>query len=351
MNHRENLLAAMRRQRCDRVPFQFSMCDSLKEELLRRYGTDDVVKAFDMPVQYIELPPATVKIDHSIYHKHPETLSSIDEWGVGYQRGSVAHFAKFVSPMADFDSPEQVEAYPFPDVEEPARWQAVREQVEKAHAQGRAAAFFAIQVFEPAWYLRGLDNLLVDFISDEEMAAACMNKMTDAQCKIATLAAKSGVDMIVFGDDVGTQRAMMMSVEVWRRWVKPATAATIAAAKAVNPDVLAMYHSDGTIYDIIPELIEIGVDILNPVQPECVDPILLKRLYGDRLSFWGTVGTQTTMPFGTPEEVREKVRLMIETVGAGGGLTIAPTHLLEPEVPWENIEAFLQAVRDFGSYV
>lgn len=350
MNHRENLLAALRRQPHERVPFQLSLCESQLEELKKRYGTDDVVQAFDMPVQYIELPPPSAAIDHARYHKHPEELTRIDEWGVGYKQGSVAHFARFVSPMADFDDPQQVEDYPFPDVDEPARWDAVRKKVEEAHAQGRAAAFFAVQVFEPAWYLRGLENMLADFLCDEEMAEACMTKMTRAQCRIAENAAKSGVDLIFFGDDVGTQRAMMMSMETWRRWVKPATAATIAAAKAVNPHLLAVYHSDGVIYDIIPELMEIGMDILNPVQPECVDPILLKEQYGDRLSFWGTIGTQTTMPFGTPEEVRETVRNMIETVGKGGGLTVAPTHMLEPEVPWENIEALLQAVRDFGTY-
>ena len=350
MNHRENLLAAMRRQPCERVPFQLSLCDSLKTELRRRYGTDDVVQAFDMPVQYIELPPSKTPIDHTVYHRHPETLTSLDEWGVGYQAGSVAHFTRFISPMADFEDPQEVIDYPFPDVMEPARWEQVRSQVQATHDQGRAAAFFAVQVFEPAWYLRGLDNLLADFLCDPAMAEACMAKMTQAQCAIAAEAARSGVDMIVFGDDVGTQRALMMGLDTWRRWVKPATAATIAAAKNVNPDVLALYHSDGTIYEIIPELIEIGVDILNPVQPECVDPVQLKQQYGDRLSFWGTIGTQTTMPFGTPEEVYETVRRMIDTVGAGGGLTIAPTHLLEPEVPWENIEALLRAVRELGTY-
>lgn len=155
---------------------------------------------------------------------------------------------------------------------------------------------------------------------------------------------------MLFGDDAGSQRSLMMSREVWRRWVKPATAATITAAKAENPDVIAMYHSDGVIDEIIPELIEIGVEVLNPVQPECMDPVNVKELYGDRLSFLGTVGTQTVMPFGTPGEVRDTVRRMIETVGRGGGLTIAPTHMLEPEVPWENIEAFLSAVKEFGGY-
>lgn len=350
MTHRENFLAAMRRQPCERVPFQFMFCASLKEELKKRYGTDDVVQAFDMPLQYIFLPKPKVMPDYRKYHKNPDELTYIDEWGVGHKRGSVAHFTKFYSPMAEFTTPEEVEAYPFPDILNEERWAEVHRQVEKAHNENRAAVYFAIQVFEPAWYLRGLENMLVDFLADEDMAAACLNKMCDIQCKVAKKAAESGVDMIMFGDDVGSQRALMMSLEVWRKWIKPATAATIKAAKDVNPNVLAMYHSDGDINMIIPELIEIGVDILNPIQPECIDPIEIKKLYGDRLSFLGTVGTQTVMPYGTPEEVRSTVKKMIETVGQGGGLTIAPTHLLEPEVPWENIEAFVKAVREFGNY-
>lgn len=351
MNHRENFIAAMRRQPFEQIPFQFSMCPSLIEKLKIRYGTSDIVKAFDMPVRYIELPAPKVMPDYRKFHKNADELSFIDEWGVGHKFGSTAHFTHFYSPMADFETPDEVNAYPYPDIMEESRWLEVDKKVQEAHDEGRAAVYFAIQVFEPAWYLRGLDNLLADFLTDEDMAAACMDNMCKIQCKVAERAAKSGADMIVFGDDVGSQRALMMSLETWRRWVKPATAATIAAAKKVSPNVLAMYHSDGVINEIIPELIEIGVDVLNPVQPECMDPVKIKKLYGDRLSFLGTVGTQTTMPFGTAEDVKETVRKMIENVGKGGGLTIAPTHMLEPEVPWENIEAFVDAVRQYGNFI
>ena len=97
-------------------------------------------------------------------------------------------------------------------------------------------------------------------------------------------------------------------------------------------------------------MIEIGVDILNPVQPECMDPMALKREYGDRLAFWGAIGTQSTMPFGTTSEVKAVVRERIKTVGEGGGFLIAPTHKLEPDVPWENVLAFFEAVEVFGAY-
>ena len=158
------------------------------------------------------------------------------------------------------------------------------------------------------------------------------------------------MDILFTGDDVGTQHGMMMSPTSWRSWLKPLLAKVIASARAVNPDIPVWYHSDGKIEAIIPDLIEVGVTILNPVQPECMDPARLKKQYGDQLSFWGCVGTQSTMPWGTPEEVRDTVKRLIQTVGEGGGLVIGPTHVLEPEVPWENVLALADAVREFGKY-
>ena len=114
--------------------------------------------------------------------------------------------------------------------------------------------------------------------------------------------------------------------------------------------MMVFYHSDGDISSIIPELIEIGIDVLNPVQPECLDPAQVKREYGDRLAFWGTISIQRTMPFGTPEDVRQEVRDRVNTVGRSGGLLLAPTHVLEPEVPWENIVALFEAIEEYGKY-
>ena len=146
------------------------------------------------------------------------------------------------------------------------------------------------------------------------------------------------------------QDAMLISPALWRKWVKPRYASMIDAAKEINSDVIIWYHSDGRIEPIIPDLIEIGVQVLNPVQPEAMDPAHIKSLYGDKLAFWGTVSIQQTMPFGSPDDVRAEVKQRIETVGRGGGFILAPSHVLEPEVPWENVLAFVQAAREYGSY-
>ncbi|MFQ5808864.1 MAG: uroporphyrinogen decarboxylase family protein, partial [Armatimonadota bacterium] len=146
----------------------------------------------------------------------------------------------------------------------------------------------------------------------------------------------------------GMQDRLMMHPDTWREWLKPRLGKVIQAARDVNPDVHVFYHSDGNIESIIEDLIEVGVTVLNPVQPECMDPVELKKQYGDRLAFWGTIGTQSTMPFGTADDVRAAVKHMCETVGDGGGLVLAPTHVLEPDVPWENVAAFFEAAEEYG---
>lgn len=351
MTPRENLIAALRRKKHDHTPFYFELCPSLREEFKKRTGENDYEEYYGFDMRTFTYTPTEHQNDYSEYFSKLPDGTTVDEWGVAYVPGSVAHFTKFLHAMEDFDEPEQIENFPLPDILEDYRWEPLKKAVDECHKKGCAAIFTAVQIFEPAWYLRGLDNLLCDMMTDDEMAAASLSRMAEHQIKVAAKVAECGFDVILFGDDVGSQKSLMMSVELWRKWLKPDMKRAIAAAKAVNPEVLAFYHSDGVIDDIIPELIEIGVDILNPVQPECVDPYKIKEEYGDRLSFWGTVGTQTTMPFGTADEVSKTVKSLIEKVGRGGGLCVAPTHMLEPDVPYGNIEAFVKTAKETGKQV
>ena len=147
---------------------------------------------------------------------------------------------------------------------------------------------------------------------------------------------------------MGSQKSMLMSPDMWQQYFKPCLVRIIKEVKKVNPNVYIAYHSCGYIEPIIPELIEAGVDILESVQPEAMNPAKLKREFGDRLSFWGTVGAQSTMACGSPQEVKNVVKERLETVGRGGGLIIAPAHTMEREVPYENIAAFFEAVEEYG---
>jgi uroporphyrinogen-III decarboxylase len=143
---------------------------------------------------------------------------------------------------------------------------------------------------------------------------------------------------------------MLISPQMWREFIKPRYARLIAAFKDQNPALKIAYHCDGYFEPIIPELIEIGLDVLNPVQPLAMDPAEIKRKYGQALSFWGTVDTQFTFPFGSPEDVAQEVRQRLRTVAPGGGLVLCSSHRVQPDVPLENIKAFYRTARQEGAY-
>ncbi len=259
-----------------------------------------------------------------------------------------------VHPLRNARHAGDIEAYPWPDVTAPYRRQAAVEAIDALHERDLAAMLWPPinggTFFEAAWRLRGFERFLSDMVEDQELAEALLDRVGQPALENARFAAVSGADILLTGDDVGMQDRMLISPKMWRRWLKPRMAALISAAKQINPHLLVFYHSDGYMEPIVPDLIEIGVDVLNPVQPECMDPVRLKKQYGRQLSFWGTVGTQSTMPFGTPAAVRALVQERIATLGAGGGLLLAPTHRLQADVPWENIEAFFAAVDEYGRY-
>ena len=251
--------------------------------------------------------------------------------------------------MQNFGRLDEFERYPFPDELPDRAAPAAREEVAAIQARDLAAiGRMEMTVFEVAWALRGMEQLFVDFAENPELAEHLLDRITAIRCRMARHFAEAGCDVLALGDDVGTQHGLLMSRDMWRRWLKPRLAKVIRSARDVRGDIAVRYHSDGDIGEVIDELIEVGVTVLNPLQPECVDPAAIKKRYGDRLAFWGCIGTQTTMPFGSPEDVRSAVKSNIDTIGCDGGLVIAPSHVLEPEVPLENVFAFAEAVEEFG---
>ena len=355
MTKRENLLRALRRDNPEYVPFDMDLCPAQLERMKERTGTDDFHEYYDMAYRFVELKPTRLRRDFSKYYEgiegKLEPLNWNPEWGVMGIGGSTAHFQQMIHPMKNFTEVEEILAYPFPDFDADYRWEGVAERnlelIEKGYA---TLAFMEMTIFEVAWYLRGMEELMMGFYEDPEFNDALLDKLTDHRVEMARRYARAHTDVLMLGDDVSTQIAMMMSPALWREQLKPRLKRVIDAARAEKPDILIFYNGDGNLSAIVEDLIEVGVDVLNPVQPECVDPFELKRLYGDRLSFWGCVGTQTTMPFGTKEEIFDVCKRLIQEVGKGGGLVLAPTHTLEPEVPFENIQAFLDAVEQFGKY-
>jgi uroporphyrinogen decarboxylase len=353
LTQRENLLRLLRRQGYEYPPIFFQLCPSQVEQFRRKTGSRLAYQDyFEFAFIYISdsVPPGRKEIDWARYYPagfKPGT--TFDDWGVGHEPGSVEsmHMTRMLHPMRHFTSLEQIQGYPYPDFAA-ADYGHLPAEIETLHARGMAAAFaMSDMTWEIAWYLRGMEPLLMDMATGDEKAVWLLDKTTEQAIIRARKYVELGVDVFHVGDDVGMQQAMMMSPDFWREWLKPRFARVIRAAKEARPDVIFSYHTCGFVEPVIEDFIEIGVDVLNPVQPECMDFAKIHAQYGDRLSFWGTLGTQSTMPLGTPAEVRRVVHRNLEIAGAQGGLLCTPTHMLEPEVPWENILAYIEACRDF----
>ncbi|MFH0990107.1 MAG: uroporphyrinogen decarboxylase family protein [bacterium] len=354
MTSRERVLTALRRKgKPDRTPFEISwgaFTPGLMATYRKRTGSVlEPAEYFDFDTRSIEINPPTRQPNYIKYFsENPSSRIIWDEWCVGSVPGSVEHFVEYrYHPLARATTADDVQNFDWPEIDADSRFEGLAEKTAAYHQKGYAVTGeLYLTIFETAWLLRGLEQLLMDFYANEDLAHALCENLTTLRIRQAIKFAEDDVDILRLGDDISSQKGPIMSVDLYRTYLKERTRRIINAAKSVKPDILIFMHCDGDVTDFIPEYIDIGIDILNPVQPECNDLQFLGKQYGDKISFWGGVGTQTTMPFGTPDDVRLKVKEVVAQLGSNGGLLLAPTHILEPEVPWENVLAFIEAARE-----
>jgi len=256
------------------------------------------------------------------------------------------------NPLADARTRDDLRTFPFPEEGTACAVDRLRTEVAAWRACGLAVGgnlpHLGGELFESAWRLRGLEAFLLDLVERPDWADYLLDRLTGLARKSAQALAAADVDVLALDDDVGMPGTMFISPALWRHFFKPRMAEIIRAAQAIKPDLRVLYHSDGTIEPIVGDLIEIGVNALNPIQPEYMDAQKLRRRYGTRLALWGTVGRQTTFSYGSSEEIQREVKLRIETLGRAG-LVLCPAYDIdEPDIPWRNIAAFLEAVRKYG---
>jgi uroporphyrinogen decarboxylase len=256
------------------------------------------------------------------------------------------------NPLAGARSLDDLRSFSFPDVSAPYRARGLARQVQALHERGLAAGgnlpHLGGELFEAAWRLRGLENFLLDLVERPDWAHYLLDRLADLARRNAETLARAGVDVLALDDDVGMPRTMMIGPHHWREFFKPRLAAIIEAARAIKPDLRVLFHSDGYFEPIIGDLLEIGVNAINPLQPEHMDPAPIRAQFGTRLALWGTVGRQTTFSFATPAQIRQEVELRIETLGRAGLILCPAYDIDEPDIPPENVLAFLDAVRDCG---
>jgi uroporphyrinogen decarboxylase len=256
------------------------------------------------------------------------------------------------NPLARARSLADLEAFPFPELHEPYDLPGLEAQVSAIHARGQAAGgnlpHLGGELFEAAWRLRGLENFLIDLTARPEWADFLIGRLAALACRNAATLVRAGIDVLSLDDDVGMPGTMIISPAIWRRFFKPHFARIIHTARQAKPDLRLLFHSDGTFDPILDDLVEIGFNAINPLQPEHMDASRIRRRYGPRLAFWGTVGRQTTFSFASPADIRHEVEERVATLGRDG-LVLCPAYDIdEPDIPWRNVAAFLEAVKDVG---
>ena len=355
MNSRERVLTALNHEEPDRVPIHSDFTPEAAETLSKHLKLDNfTTEAYSGEVSELplvlghDLLVAWHGIATSYYAKEDQHYTC--EWGIEWEWVDYPHgrYTEMVKrPIAD---EKNLSTYTFPDASESWRYDTTKTLLRERGKTHAIVGGMPCTIFEAAWYLRGLEEFLTDLIINKDFAHEYLDRICEFQMTCGTKLAELGVDIIWLGDDFGTQDSLVMSIDTWREFFKPRYARLISAYRAIKPDVKIAYHSDGNIEALLPEYIDIGVDIFNAVQPRSVDPAHLKKRFGKNLSYWGTVDIQEVIPYGTPEDVVNEVKLRIQTVGPGGGLIIAPSHNFQPDVPLENMLAFYQAAKEFGKY-
>ena len=352
MNARDNLLSLLKREGYDFVPVELMLCQEQIAQYREKTGNQvEYEEYFKLPWRYI---PDLLLYDNnpSKYLKYYHNLkegAEIDFLGVAHEPGSEAakHMTKMLHPLKGEEELSEIKKYPFPEFNN-ADNAHQKKLVDDTHKLGLAAVGnMQMTIWEASWYIRSMEDMMIDMMTDNPIAEYILNKITEVGLIRALSYVSSGVDILFLGDDIGMQQSIMMSEDLYVKWIFPRLKYIIDEVKRINRDIIIFYHSCGYIEPLIPYLIEAGVDVLSPIQSECMDFGEIHKAFGNQISFHGTIGTQETMPFGTPQQVKSLVVKNLDIAGKKGGLFVAPTHIIEPEVPWDNIVAYIEACREY----
>lgn len=380
LTHRERMLTALNHQEPDRVPVDLggttatSIFAEAYDRLKRHLGI-----ARDRATVPVYPNTEVVRVDLEIverlggdafpilgegtnllhYADRPtdEPGGYSDEYGVVFGRLPGSPYP--VVTRAPFQgNPDRalIKNHPWPDPHDPLRIAGLPERARQLRATNDRALILVLpgRFLSFGQNLCGFADWMTYLVTEPEFCQALMDKALEVQagiCGQVLAALGDTVDVVMFNDDLGTQENLQLSPRMYRSLIKPRQKQLYQVIQQ-HSRCKIFFHSDGAISSILPDLIEIGVHILNPVQPTCagMDPARLKREFGKDLSFWGSIDTQQVLPFGTPAQVADEVRRRIEELAPGGGFVLAAVHNIQPDVPPENVVALFDTAREYGKY-
>lgn len=337
MTSRERVLLALSHKEPDRVPTFY--------------------RGIELPVKYKNWLDKIIDVAPYIYFNPPKGWKPkkvgdivFDELGVG--RKQIGGHSQIVfHPLSNINDPMRLEDFPWPDPLDKTRVEGMRDIVIEWRNKDKITAVMtsfggSTGIFECSWYMTGMEKFFSDIYENPKFIEALLDKMLDIHIKlIENILSEIGdiIDIVCTGDDLGSQSNLLISPRWYREVLKPRQKILIEHIKKFT-NAKVYYHSCGNIMPLIEDLIDIGVDILDPIQPKALNTEYLKKTYGDSLVFWGGIDEQEILPFGTPQDVRREVRRRFEELGEEGGFILGPAHWIQPDTPLENIEALYEEV-------
>ena len=378
MTSRERVSASLNHQEPDRVPIALGQAtgDGITlvayRKLLGHLGMDPSM------AQLKDTRAQTARVDEAVLRRFRVDSRGIglgtpdgwkdtwlddrtvqDEWGVVRTRPADSHYFDLCrSPFAEDPTRSAIESYAWPDPLNPGRFRGLREKARQLHRETDYAVVLDVNCafFLRCCELRGWENFYTDLVADVPFAEALMDRYLEIRLAMAERALEEvgdNVDVVmVTSDDLGMTEGTLISPALYRALIKPRQRRTFDSIRA-RTDAPLYYHTDGAVYSLLPDLVEIGVQVLNPVEVRAAgmgDTARLKREFGDKLAFWGAVDTHHVLPRGTAAEVWDEVRRRISDLGPGGGYVVSPVHNIQPDVPPANVVAMYDAAYELGRY-
>lgn len=332
ISRRERVIAALQHRQPDRAPYHLVFTKRMHERMVAYYGDDAFLERVGnhLTIFRAEPPGARVEVRPKIWR---------DQFGVHWDRHVDEDIGAVMEHLVTLDN---VHTFPFPNAADPARYVHLA-NLRQAHPDTFVITNLSFSLFERAWTLAGMETVLTSMLEQPEFVHALLDRLLEFNLCVIGHVCDYDIDAVMFGDDWGQQHGLIMGPVLWREFIKPRIRQMYQAVHARGKFVFI--HSCGQVQQLFPELIDCGVDVFNPLQPEVMDIAAVKRDYGARLAFYGGISTQQTLPFGTVQQTRDEVRRAIDVVGHDGGYIASPAHAIPPDARPDNVAAMIEVLQ------
>ena len=345
ISSKERIRLAIKHRQPDRIPAFSSFTPRLTNRLRKELD----IRETDIGIHFgNDMVQVGIGMEKS--NNYSEEAEYTCPWGIGWRnvKNQFGVYTEIIrNPLAGDE--EKLNAWNIPDPTVNPQYRAMREMIDRYGDAYWIAGSSRCSLFESAWFLRGLDQFMIDLLMNEDYVNALLDKILEFPRYALKEFIRLGADMIWMGDDVATQLGMMISPEVWRKFFKPRYARLFKEFKAANPNIVIAYHSCGNCEAVVEDFVEIGLDVLHPVQPMAIDPIMVKKRFGDRLTLMGALDIQLLMPNGSPEDVREETLRLMRGCGKNGGFILGGAHHFQEDTPTANILALYETIKEEGA--